>query len=1075
MTFSDLLLISSFTIGAIALLCAQARANYSGIITSFLDPYSENDCYFEDNVFPHTLNQCECFGTIEIIPDDIIALYEQLRADVTKELYSGAFVEPRNSCHPTNQALIWLSSGNNRDSGDLYTRYVLAASYYAMNGTNWDSSDLWLSEQSECTWFGLQCNSLHKLSSFTFDANNIHGTLPTEMGYLTTLHALSITRNHLIGTIPLAIFGLPQLEILRLYANTLIGSIPPAIASASNLRVLQIDNNLFFGKLPTELGAATMLEEFSLAFNEFFKNIPSELGQLTNLKYLNLEENRFSGTISTEIGLMTSLEVIRIGKALMHGTMPTELAQLTSLKDFGLANSGIGGTLSSELANLEKLQRFELRNNRFTGTLMSELGLMSSLTHFDLDENDFTGTIPSELGNLVNLTRIGLSGCLLSGTVPSELGVLTTLEVMKLDTNLITGSVPQEVCDLRQVNLDVLVTDCPNNDGRGVVCPIPDCCTFCSRRGQDPPTGEIPDPTEPVTFIKDYNLEDCISDLIASDLNQDQALHQNEYLGFLQMFAKRFCADVSVLSLAQMAAFNTIACFCQSQPDASLDCCVGGNAAIQLNGTLDEEQSEVLKDYFRRVCRISADVISIPEPQCQQNITVCEERMNCPNVTCEDEFSALEQCLDNQIEEPGDFQACAECSGLQSLFNISEGGGTFTSNMTESMCEIEPNCEDSCGACYGDVGNLARCVFDCDTDNEEDLSPLTNATSSNFTPETVEPNLYQNETEPPFENATVVPNATVAPRPVMNSTTIPPTLTNSSEDIIFDRQPEQAADKNKKEPPFGQNVSVVLQGLTRRLTPLEQTSYVEVTQAFVQVYDPTAKVEFVSQRLIDSSPSHRRLVQTTTSKALEVTTRMTSQEDDTPGETASDMILVHSSSYVQILQQTSEAFDVVQTVEVVDDSEEAFNNTESPDVTPAVVPPEAPTSTPQEKKDKRDNLLWYGIGIITFSVIVTIFFVFKLLKSRNNGPVVGSGGSLGVKDLDEYSGGNSKDDDRQYRYDRNQVPRYPTRSRSGSSRDYWACEPNSDDPRHGQDHSDSSAEDSDSSGELEDKEYWSSE
>jgi len=60
-----------------------------------------------------------------------------------------------------------------------------------------------------------------------------------------------------------------------------------------------------------------------------------------------------------------------------------------------------------------------------------------------------------------------------------ELGHMTMLKDLSLETNLLTGSAPDEVCQLRQKELQLFVTDCPGTGGSGIQCDIGDCCTFC--------------------------------------------------------------------------------------------------------------------------------------------------------------------------------------------------------------------------------------------------------------------------------------------------------------------------------------------------------------------------------------------------------------------------------------------------------------------------------------------------------------------------------------------------------------------------------------------------------------------
>jgi len=181
---------------------------------------------------------------------------------------------------------------------------------------------------------------------------------------------------------------------------------------------------------------------------------------------------------------MSNLEYFLLSHNLLHGPIPTEFTSLSVLQEFRIANTGVGGELYTGFGEgWPKIHRLELGGNNFRGTIMTEFGLMTSLSWFALNNNDFTGAIPTELGNLVNMTRLSLQDTLIEGNLPSELGLMTKLENFAADKNSITGRAPQEICALRQMSLNMFVTDCPTRGNVGVVCPIPDCCTFC-RRGE---------------------------------------------------------------------------------------------------------------------------------------------------------------------------------------------------------------------------------------------------------------------------------------------------------------------------------------------------------------------------------------------------------------------------------------------------------------------------------------------------------------------------------------------------------------------------------------------------------------
>jgi len=454
---------------------------YDGVVTTPMDPYEQDDCFFADNQFPHVIQQCQCFGAIDIVPNDTATLYYQIRQDISREIYGGSFEEPIESCDNGNQALIWLSSGDTRDSGDLFQRYVMAMSFIQLNGTTWDLKNQWLSDGSECMWMGLQCNSRMQVNSFALDTNNIHGSIPDTLYKMRALKSLSITSNHLTGTVPPNIFRMRNLEYISLYANNIRGSIPTEIGLATNLKALHLQNNLLWGKIVTEIGQATSLEEFNVGFNEFWRRIPTELGKLANLKKLILEDNRLSGRIPTEFSMMTSLEQLRLGKNLLVGILPPNFERLTNLTEVRVANSGLNGQLSTQLGKLTNLNRLELGLNQFVDTIPTELGLLTGLSWLSMNGNHIYGTIPTELGNLVNMTRFSLQDTWVNGSIPTELSRWTRIEDLMLDSNLLKGTVPTQICELRARALNLFVTNCPSNEAIGVICSVPDCCTFCRR------------------------------------------------------------------------------------------------------------------------------------------------------------------------------------------------------------------------------------------------------------------------------------------------------------------------------------------------------------------------------------------------------------------------------------------------------------------------------------------------------------------------------------------------------------------------------------------------------------------
>lgn len=154
-----------------------------GVVTSEMSRY-DYDCDFTNargkGVFPHVFDQCDCDGEISNIPQDVINMRQQLVDKMLPVIYENSTLNFYNSssvssCDPINMALVWLASGDKRDAGEIRQRFILAMTFFALNGTIWDYNDEWLGDLNECLWLGVQCNNRDVVNSLALDTNNIFG------------------------------------------------------------------------------------------------------------------------------------------------------------------------------------------------------------------------------------------------------------------------------------------------------------------------------------------------------------------------------------------------------------------------------------------------------------------------------------------------------------------------------------------------------------------------------------------------------------------------------------------------------------------------------------------------------------------------------------------------------------------------------------------------------------------------------------------------------------------------------------------------------------------------------------
>ena len=114
-------------------------------------------------------------------------------------------------------------------------RDALIALYNSTDGANWSDNTGWLGAAgTECTWYGVGCSGGHVLGLYLM-ANQLSGSIPPELGNLSSLNWLYLFLNQLSRSIPPELGNLSSLIRLELSANELSGSIPPELGNLSSL------------------------------------------------------------------------------------------------------------------------------------------------------------------------------------------------------------------------------------------------------------------------------------------------------------------------------------------------------------------------------------------------------------------------------------------------------------------------------------------------------------------------------------------------------------------------------------------------------------------------------------------------------------------------------------------------------------------------------------------------------------------------------------------------------------------------------------------------------------------------
>ena len=244
---------------------------------------------------------------------------------------------------------------------------------------------------------------------------------------------------HLSGTIPAELGSVSSLKYISLGGNELTGEIPAELGSISSLIGLSFWDNDLTGQIPAELGNLANLRWLNLYGNSLTGNIPAELGRLSNLRELSISNNQLTGGIPAELGNLANLEELRLYGNHLQGVVPKEFGKLSNLRQLYVGHNQLTGGIPAELENLSNLETLSLRDNRLEGEIPAELGNLSNLRSLTLDRNQLTGEIPAELASLSNLQTLWLYGNQLTGEIPAELGKLSNLVSLNLSRNNWTG------------------------------------------------------------------------------------------------------------------------------------------------------------------------------------------------------------------------------------------------------------------------------------------------------------------------------------------------------------------------------------------------------------------------------------------------------------------------------------------------------------------------------------------------------------------------------------------------------------------------------------------------------------
>ncbi|XVF78982.1 hypothetical protein PTKIN_Ptkin14bG0182200 [Pterospermum kingtungense] len=311
--------------------------------------------------------------------------------------------------------------------------------------------------------------NLSLLQQLGLGSNIISGDLSSHMfDLLSQLWFIDLGENQFSGIIPTSLFKCKELVTLALHYNQLEGTIPLEVGNLTSLELFYINKNNLTGLMPQSLVNCKDIEVLDFGFNKFNDTFPTWLENLKNLQILLLRSNRFYGHIANPkmASSFSHLRIIDLSDNDFSGCLPMKFFENLQSIINGVEKKREAEYMSYEVSNMvtyyeealfvtikrlkTKLTKIstsltvvDFSSNRFNGKIPVILGELGSLKVLNLSHNSLTGPIPSSFSNLSELESLDLSSNKLEGRIPPQLVNLYFLEVLDLSWNNLVGLIPR--------------------------------------------------------------------------------------------------------------------------------------------------------------------------------------------------------------------------------------------------------------------------------------------------------------------------------------------------------------------------------------------------------------------------------------------------------------------------------------------------------------------------------------------------------------------------------------------------------------------------------------------------------
>ncbi|ESQ40011.1 hypothetical protein EUTSA_v10012735mg [Eutrema salsugineum] len=173
-----------------------------------------------------------------------------------------------------------------------------------------------------------EIGQISSLVLLLLNGNKLSGPLPSELGYLSNLNRFQIDENNITGPIPKSFSNLKKVKHLHFNNNSLSGQIPVELSNPTNIFHVQLDNNNFSGSdIPASYGNFSSILKL---WNELTGPIPSS-NLSKDVTTIDLSNNILSGSITQSFSDLPLLQMLLLKNNVLSGYVPDSLWQNISL------------------------------------------------------------------------------------------------------------------------------------------------------------------------------------------------------------------------------------------------------------------------------------------------------------------------------------------------------------------------------------------------------------------------------------------------------------------------------------------------------------------------------------------------------------------------------------------------------------------------------------------------------------------------------------------------------------------------------------------------------------------------